>query len=569
MTVRTRFAPSPTGYLHVGGVRTALFNWLFARRHGGQFILRIDDTDAARNRAEAIRPILDGFRWLGLDWDEGPTPDGSGDSFGPHAPYFQSQRNDKYVAAAMQLLAEGKAYPDYTTQEEQDARRELAQRLRRPYVHRGSNRDVPPEENLRLYRERPAPILLKVPEGRSVVFHDHVRGRVEVSTDTIRDPVLLRAPDEQGRCRAVYSFATVVDEIDFQITHVIRAEEHLINTPVQLLIYEALGATPPEFAHIPLVYYKGEKMSKRKLPPLTEQEIAKLKACGWTEQELRGRDDLNIATVAYYRELGYLPAALINYLVRLGWSLDDSSEFIPLETVLRHFSLERITKAPANFDEKKLFWLQGEYMKQVPAAEKVERGLPYLRRAGLVGDPLPPEQRQRLLQIVEAAGERIKLFSDLVQFAAPLLRPDPEYDPAAVDKALRPAAAALRQFRDVLAIAEPFDPPTLEAALREHAPDKNLHKALVAATRVAVTGVTVGFGLYETLAILGRAEVLRRIDLALARCAEPSGALAASGLSGPSGSSGLSEPSGSSESSLAADGSANLTGQDKQAKPEG
>ncbi len=538
MTVRTRFAPSPTGYLHVGGVRTALFNWLFARRHGVTTVLRIDDTDAARNRAEAIRPILDGFRWLGLDWDEGPTPDGSGDSFGPHAPYFQSQRNDKYVAAAMRLLAAGKAYPDYTTQEEQDARRELAQRLRRPYVHRGSNRDVPPEENLRLYRERPAPILLKVPEGRSVVFHDHVRGRVEVSTDTIRDPVLLRAPDEQGRCRAVYSFATVVDEIDFQITHVIRAEEHLINTPVQLLIYEALGATPPEFAHIPLVYYKGEKMSKRKLPPLTEQEIAKLKACGWTEQELRGRDDLNIATVAYYRELGYLPAALINYLVRLGWSLDDSSEFIPLETVLRHFSLERITKAPANFDEKKLFWLQGEYMKQVPAAEKVERGLPYLRRAGLVGDPLPPEQRQRLLQIVEAAGERIKLFSDLVQFAAPLLRRDPEYDPAAVDKALRPAAAALRQFREVLAAAEPFDPLTLEAALREYAPDKNLHKALVAATRVAVTGVTVGFGLYETLAILGRDEVLRRIDLALARYAGPSG---------------------SSESSAAADGPANVT----------
>lgn len=521
MSVRTRFAPSPTGYLHIGGVRTALFNWLFARRHGGQFILRIDDTDMARNRAEAVQPILDGFAWLGLTWDEGPTPDGSGASFGPHAPYFQSQRQDKYWAAAMRLLEEGKAYPDYTTPEEQERRRELAQRLRQPYVHRGSHRDHDPAENVRLYHERPAPLLLKVPPGRVVRFHDHVRGTVEVSTDTIRDPVLLRAPDEQGHCRAVYAFATVVDDIDFRITHVIRAEEHLTNTPVQILIYEALGATPPEFAHIPLVNYKGEKMSKRKLPPLTADEIARLKACGWSEEELRGRDDLNIATVAYYRELGYLPAALINYLVRLGWSLDDSSEYIPLEVALQHFSLERVTKAPANFDEKKLYWLQGEYMKRVPAPEKVERGLPYLRRAGLVTDPLPEHQKRLLIQIVEAAGERIKLFSDLVQFAAPLLKRDPDYDPVAVEKCLHPNSELLGSFRSVLAATEPFDAPTLETALRNFAPEKGAHKALVAATRVAVTGVTVGFGLYETLAILGKEEVLRRIDLALSRYRQP------------------------------------------------
>jgi glutamyl-tRNA synthetase len=505
-------------------VRTALFNWLFARRHGGQFILRIDDTDTARNRAEALQPILDGFAWLGLSWDEGPTPDGSGESFGPHAPYFQSQRQEKYLAVAQRLLEQGKAYPDYTTAEEQEQRRELAQRLRKPYVHRGSHRDHDPADNVRLYQQRPAPLLLKVPEGRMVRFHDHVRGLVEVSTDTIRDPVLLRAPDEQGYCRAVYAFATVVDDIDFQITHVIRAEEHLTNTPVQILIYEALGATPPQFAHIPLVYYKGEKMSKRRLPPLSAEEIARLKACGWTEEQLRGRDDLNIATVAYYRELGYLPAALINYLVRLGWSLDDTSEYIPLEVALQHFSLERVTKAPANFDEKKLYWLQGEYMKRVPPVEKVERGLPYLRRAGLVSDPLPPAQRQLLLQIVEAAGDRIKLFSDLVQFAAPLLKPQPDYDAALLAKMVQPVADLLRGFRDVLAQTNPFDPPTLEHALRQFAPEKNTHKALVAATRVAVTGVTVGFGLYETLAILGLQEALRRIDRALSLVSTPSSA---------------------------------------------
>ncbi|QDU18790.1 glutamate--tRNA ligase [Urbifossiella limnaea] len=515
MTIRTRFAPSPTGYLHIGGVRTALFNWLYARRHGGQFVLRIDDTDAARNRAEAVKPILDGFDWLGLDWDEGPTKDASGNSVGPHAPYFQSQRNDRYVAAALQLIETGHAYPDYTTPDEQDARRKAAEKAKRAYVHRGSNRDVDPAENLRLYREKPAAVLLKVPEGRAVVFKDHVRGEVKVETSTIRDPALLRAPDAAGVCRALYSFATVVDEVAFGITHVVRAEEHLTNTPTQLLIFEALGATPPEFAHIPLVNYNNKKMSKRDLPPLSAQETAALKACGWTDEALKGRDDLNIATVAYYRELGYLPEAVINYLVRLGWSLDATSEFIPLDTILKNFDLDRITKAAANFDTKKLYWLQGEYMKLVPVADKVERCLPYLRRAGLVGETVPDAVRARLTQVAEAAGDRVKLFSDMVQFAGPLLRTDPVYDPAAVEKAMKPNAELLRAYRDALAAAEPFDAVTTAAALQAVAPEKDKHKALVAATRVAVTGVTVGFGLYETLAILGKAEALRRVDLGL------------------------------------------------------
>lgn len=516
MTTRTRFAPSPTGYLHIGGVRTALFNWLYARRHGGQFILRIDDTDAARNRTEAVKPILDGFDWLGIDWDEGPTKDASGDSFGPHKPYFQGQRNDLYVAAAMKLMAEGKAYPDYTPPEKQDADRKAADKAKRAYVHRGSNRDVAPAENVRQYNAKPAAVLLKIEDGKTVTFHDHVRGRVDVKTDTIRDPALLRAPAANGVCAALYSFATVVDEADFGITHVIRAEEHLSNTPAQILIFEALGTKPPEFAHIPLVNYNNEKMSKRKLPALTPQEIAGLKACGWTDDEIKSRDDLNIATVAYYRALGYLPQALVNYLVRLGWSLDGESEFIPLDTVLANFSLERITKASANFDSKKLYWLQGEYMKLVPAAEKVEKCEPFLRRAGLIGETIDAPTRDRLLKIVEAAGDRIKLFSDMVQFAGPLLRTDPIYDPAAVEKSLKPAAAALQAYRDSVANLDVFDSAKLEELLKAEATAAaQKPNVLVAAVRVAVTGVTVGFGLYETMAILGRDEVLRRIDLGL------------------------------------------------------
>ncbi|HEY2786447.1 MAG TPA: glutamate--tRNA ligase family protein [Fimbriiglobus sp.] len=518
MTVRTRFAPSPTGYLHIGGVRTALFNWLYARRHGGQFILRIDDTDASRNRAEAVKPILDGFAWLGLDWDEGPTKDGSGDSFGPHAPYFQGQRNDTYIDAAMKLMAAGHAYPDYTTQPEQDARRKAAEMAKRPYVHRGSNRDVPPDENLKQYREKPAPILLKVPAGQAIEFTDLVRDKVVVQSDTIRDPALLRAPGSDGVCRALYSFATVVDEAAFEITHVIRAEEHLSNTPTQILIFQALGVKVPAFAHIPLVQYKNEKMSKRKLPPLSAEEIGKLKACGWTEEEIKSRDDLNIATVAYYRELGYLPAAVINYLVRLGWSLDAESEFIPIETVKQNFSLERVTKAAGNFDSQKLYWLQGEYMKLLPAAEKVERSIPYLKRARLIENELDEKTRSRLLKIVEAAGDRIKLFSDVLTFAAPILKADFEYDPKAVEKRLKAPGAAevLRGFSEAIQNLDPFDAATTDKALHEFVAAKGLKSAdVVHPVRVATTGTQVGFGLFETLEILGKDTVIKRINHSL------------------------------------------------------
>ncbi|MGL6097452.1 MAG: glutamate--tRNA ligase, partial [Fimbriiglobus sp.] len=420
--------------------------------------------------------------------------------------------------AAMTLMAAGHAYPDYTTAEEQDIRR----RAKRDYVHRGSNRDVPPEENLRQFREKPAPVLLKVPAGEKVVFRDHVRGdaagMVTFDTDTIRDPALLRAAGPDGVCRALYSFATVVDEIDFGITHVIRAEEHLSNTPAQVLIFRALGGAVPEFAHIPLVNYKNEKMSKRKLPPLSPADIAKLTAGGWTPDEIAARDDLNIATVTYYRELGYLPAALVNYLVRLGWSLDGESEFIPLDVLLKEFSLERITKASANFDPEKLYWLQGEYMKLLPTAEKLDKSLPYLRRAKLIGDTPDDRIRATLTAVIDAAADRIKLFSDVLTFAGPFLKADPDYDAKAVEKSLKAPGAAeqLRAFRDVLAGVEVFDVPSLEKALHDFTTARNEKpKALVAAVRVAATGTTVGFGLYESLTLLGKSEVLRRIDMAL------------------------------------------------------
>lgn len=518
--IRTRFAPSPTGYLHIGGVRTALFCWLLAKRHGGKFVLRIDDTDDARNRAEAVKPIIDGFRWLGVDWDEGPTDDASGDSFGPHKPYYQGQRNDKYEAAAMKLLAEGKAYPDYTTPEQQDSAREQAKLARKPYVHRGTNRDIPADENVKQYAAKKTPLLLRVELGQKVTFTDAVKGKHEVSTDTIRDPMLLRGPDEKGLCRAVYNFATVVDDIDFGITHVVRAIEHLENTPTQILMYQALGADLPTFAHVPQVYYNGEKMSKRKTPKLSAEEIAKFKACGWTDEEITGRDDLNIIAVAYYKEIGYLPEAVINYLCRLGWSLDAETEFMTLDTLKANFTLDRVTDAPGNYDAKKLFWIQGEHMKLVPTPEKVERCVPFLKRAKLIGDTLDEKTRDTLTKIVDASGDRIKLFSDVLAFAAPILKTEIEYDSKAIEKAFKDpnSKLLLAEFAEVLKGCDPFDAASTDKGAHDLLAVKGVKLgALQMPLRVAVTGTTSGFGIFDTLAILGKETVLKRISQTLAR----------------------------------------------------
>jgi glutamyl-tRNA synthetase len=512
MPIRTRFAPSPTGYLHIGGVRTALFNWLLTRQLGGQFILRIDDTDTERNRPEALQPILDGFRWLGIDWDEGPEVGG------PHAPYFQSQRGHLYTQAAMQLIDSGHAYPDYATKEELDAARKTAEQAKHNFVHRGRHRDTPPAECRRLYAERTAVLRLKVPASRTVVVGDAIRGRVESQTDLIGDPVILRADGTP-----LYNFATVVDDVAMGITHIVRAAEHLSNTSVQVLIFEALGADVPlfAFAHVPVVNEPNskKKLSKREMKKFVTTDVrAKLHRVGWTDEQIDTRDDLNPATVAYYRELGYLPAALVNYLGRLGWSLDDKTEYIELPEMVAKFSLDRVNNAPASFDPAKLEWLAGEYMKKVPLADKVTGVLPFLRRAGWVGEPVDEKTRQKIEQLVAACGDRLKVYSDVLQHGAPFFRQDPDYDPRAVEKKLRKPGAAevLRAFADALALAEPFEAAALEKLLQDFCAERGANKnLLIHALRVATTGAEVGIGLYEGLALLGREESLRRIGLAL------------------------------------------------------
>jgi glutamyl-tRNA synthetase len=514
MTVRTRFAPSPTGYLHIGGVRTALFNWLYARQNQGQFILRIDDTDAERNRPEALQPILDGFKWLGMNWDEGPEVGG------PYGPYFQAQRSQFYVEAAMKLIDAGHAYPCYATKEELDAVRKQAEQEKKSYVHRGIGRSWPPAECRRRFQEKPATIRLKVAENRTLVIDDQICGKVEVQTNLIGDPVIARSDSS-----ALYNFATVVDDIGMKITHVIRAKEHLSNTPVQVLVYEAIGATPPLFAHVPVVNApnSNKKLSKRDAHKfVTPDVIATLRAvhavpAQWSDEQIKKNESLNPVMVEYYRVLGYLPEALINYFGRLGWSLDDKTEIMSLETMLANFGFDRVNDSPASFDPQKLHWVAGEYMRIAPLQRKVEGVIPILQRAGLIGTTVDADLRTKITQVVTACGDRLKIYADVLNYGSFFFRA-PQYDMSAVKKRLHKEGMpkVLSEFAQVLARAEPFDVATLEAKLHDFSAAKQIKGGdLNHALRVATTGVMIGPGVFECLTILGKSETLQRIEAAL------------------------------------------------------
>jgi len=509
MAIRTRFAPSPTGYLHIGGVRTALFNWLLTQRQGGQFVLRIDDTDAERNRTEALQPILDGFRWLGIQWDEGPEVGG------PLGPYFQSQRNQLYKDAALKLVDTGHAYPCYQPKEQLDAERKEAEKAKRNYVHRGQHRHTPPAECRRLYDEKPTTLRLKVPEGQTLAIEDAIRGHVEWQSDLIGDPVILR-PDG----RALYNFATVVDDIGLQITHVVRAAEHLTNTAIQVVVYQGLGVPLPTFAHVPVVNEPNskKKLSKRDMKKFMTPDIrAKLHAVGWSEAEIDSRDDLNPATVAFYRELGYLPAALVNYLGRLGWSLDDKTEVMPLETMIGNFGLERVNDSPASFDPEKLHWMAGEYMKQLPLEKRVEGVIPFLQRAKMIPAELSDADRAKVASVVSACGDRIKIFSDILQVGAFFFRA-PVYDLSLIQKRLKKDGMPELVGEYLATVASgAFDHQALETAAKAFCEAKGVKIGdLNHALRVATTGVMVGPGVFDCLAVLGREETNRRVAAALA-----------------------------------------------------
>ncbi|HEY2416259.1 MAG TPA: glutamate--tRNA ligase [Pirellulaceae bacterium] len=530
MTVRTRFAPSPTGFLHIGGVRTALFNWLFARRHGGQFLLRIDDTDAERNVAEALQPILDGFKWLGLDWDEGPTDDGR-DSRGPCGSYFQSQRLERYQAAAKTLLEKGLAYRDFATPDELKAEREAAEKDKKAFLYSRRWMAETDEQAEKFKAEgRSQVVRIKMPRDGQCIFNDLIRGLCVFDWDKEQDHVIQRG---DGTC--LYHLASVVDDYDFKISHVIRAVEHLSNTPRQIFIAQSLGYPLPEYAHLPYVAEPGspQKLSKRKIAQYLKNP--EFKRCYDHGAEIAARihvgqasslpnltpETFNPVIVDFYREVGYLPDAIINYLLLLGWSLDDKTEDFSRDEMIQHFTLERVTKAPASFDCKKLWAFEDRYMQRLPLKQKVAKMLPYLQKAGLISDPAPCEAGPKLTRIVEASGDRLKTAGDILAYADFFFVPDDKiaYDEKDFQKRVAPPQSKdlLKKFRDVLATIDPFEIAPLEEALKKFVADESIKIGdIVHTLRIAVTGKSVGPGVYDCLAILGRDSSLARIDRALA-----------------------------------------------------
>jgi glutamyl-tRNA synthetase len=508
--VRVRIAPSPTGALHLGLVRTALYNWLFARQQHGRFILRIDDTDAQRNMAEVLQPILDGLRWLGLDWDEGPGVDG------PNAPYFQSQRVEAHKVAVARLVESGHAYYDYATTEEIAAERQAAV-ANKEGVFRYSRRwmaETPADRARFEAAGRKGFVRLKMPTEGTLVIDDLVRGRVEFEWQREQDHVIQRADGSP-----LYHLASIVDDHAMGITHIIRAEEHLSNTPRQVFILQSLGAALPQFAHLPFVAEPGSrnKLSKRKIREyMKNRDFSELVARGnkiASALKLEtGPDTFSPVVVDFYRQTGFLPGAIVNYMALLGWALDDKTEDFGRADLVKSFSLERVNKSAASFDPGKLMAFEVRHMLALPVEKRVELCLPFLVKAGLDAAP------DKVAAIITAAGDRVKIAGDILDYAdffcadAKLPR-----DAAAFQKELgKPGALDyLAKLRGLLASAI-FEPAAIEKCLQDFVAAEGIKVGqVIHILRLAITGKTVGFGLYETMAILGRESVLARIDLAL------------------------------------------------------
>ncbi len=508
--VRVRIAPSPTGALHLGLVRTALYNWLFARRQGGRFILRIDDTDAQRNMAEVLQPIIDGLRWLGIDWDEGPEVGG------PNAPYFQSQRIESHRAAVARLLESGHAYYDYASTEEIAAERQSAV-ANKDGVFRYSRRWMAetPADRARFEAEgRKGFVRLKMPSEGTLVLHDLVRGRVEFEWQREQDHVIQRADGSP-----LYHLASIVDDHAMGITHIIRAEEHLSNTPRQVFILQSLGAELPQFAHLPFVAEPGSrnKLSKRKIREyMKNRDFSELvtrgnKIAAALKLETRP-DTFSPVVVDFYRQTGFLPEAIVNYMALLGWALDDKTEDFGRDDLVTSFSLERVNKSAASFDPGKLMAFEVRHMLALPVEKRVELCSPFLVKAGLDAAP------DKVAAIIKAAGDRIKVAGDILDYDD-FFRHDEDLarDVAALVKEFgKPGAREyLSKYRLLLA-GVPFVPADLEKSLQDFVAAEGIKVGqIIHVLRLAITGKTVGFGLYETMAILGRDSVLARIDLAL------------------------------------------------------
>jgi glutamyl-tRNA synthetase len=468
---RVRFAPSPTGYLHIGGARTALFNWLWARKTGGTFILRIEDTDQERSTEESVRVIFDGLRWLGLDWDEGPEVGG------PHAPYFQMQRLEIYRDFAERLIRSGHAYRCYCTKEELDASRNaLPEKKRDRWVYPGTCRDRRDEP------DRPYVVRMRAPSEGVITYTDLVCGTLSTPAHTLQDQVLLRSNGVP-----LYNFGAVIDDVTMGVTLVARGKDHLINTPPQIVLYRALDAPIPEFAHLPMMLTpKGEKMSKR----LGDQQ---------------GID----VPVERYREKGWLPEALLNYIARFGWSHGDQEVFTRAE-LIEHFDWKHVGNTDGRYDVKKAAWVSAAHLRARSDAELAAGVLPFLAKRGLTVSPDDP----RLQPAVRTVRPRVSTYAEMAEAMDYYFRDEPVMDASAAEKFLTPEAkATLAAMADMLASLEgPFDEASLHTAFETWLGQRGQDvKTVAQPARVALTGRTATPGLYEVMAVLGREATVTRL----------------------------------------------------------
>jgi glutamyl-tRNA synthetase len=463
--VRTRFAPSPTGYLHIGGARTALFNFLFARHHGGKFLLRIEDTDRERSTPEAIKAILDAMSWLGLDWDEGP--------------FYQTERYPLYKEKIQQLLAQGKAYPCVCTSEELEAKRQQAQKEKRKPMYDGTCR--PPEGSIpSLPKDTRYTVRFRSPQDGSTIVEDAVKGRVVFDNRELDDLIIARSDSTP-----TYNFCVVVDDIDMGISHIIRGDDHLANTPRQILLYHALAHSPPQFAHVPLILGTDKaRLSKRH----------------------------GATSVMAYRDMGYFPEAVLNYLVRLGWSHGDQ-EIFSRDELIEKFSLESVGKSAGIFNPEKFLWVNSHYLKELPLSRLAEDIVPYIEAKGY---PVP-QDKSWLERMIATLRERSKTLVELVDAAGFYLTDDIRIDENAVRKFLTAEIRVpLAKLLDKLASLDDFTEASIEQAFSAVLQEVGLPMGKLAQpVRVALTGSTASPGIHEVIAVLGKERTVKRLRSAL------------------------------------------------------
>lgn len=464
-SIRTRFAPSPTGYLHIGGARTALFNYLFARHYGGKFILRIEDTDRERSTPEAIQAILDAMKWLGLDYDEGP--------------FYQTERYALYESKVKELLAKGSAYPCVCTPTELDTKRQLAMKEKRKPMYDGTCR--PPEGVIpTLPTDKPYTIRFRSPADGSTIVKDLIKGDVVFDNRELDDLIIARSDGTP-----TYNFCVVVDDIDMGITHIIRGDDHLANTPRQIQLYQALGQYLPQFAHVPLILGTDKaRLSKRH----------------------------GATSVMAYRDMGYFPEAVVNYLVRLAWSYGDQ-EIFSRQELIDKFTLESVGKSAGVFNPEKFLWVNFHYLKSRPLTQLAEDIVPYIEAKGY---PVPSD-KQWLEKMIATLRERAKTLAELVDAAHYYLSDETVLEPKAAAKFLtKDVAAPIRTLIQKLALLSNFVEPAIEQAFSTTLNEYQLPMGKLAQpVRVALTGNTVSPGIHDVIAVLGKERTIARLERAL------------------------------------------------------